>query len=349
MDDIVRDIIDVRVGFLFVADGELVKVFIKVDLVEKDADGVTLVDFEFVCDFVIVVVDVPLLDFVVDNVDVPEFFRIVFVAIVLPLEVFELLEDLEFVGVKVEVFVVVIVLVPEDELEEDLDDVNEPLGVFVIIIDDVPFKEFVNDGELEDVFELLIERVFVVELVEVLDGLVVIVDEGELDVVLDVVDELEDDFVFNNVNEGFDVDVNVEVNLDVNDGKFELEEVLLTVDVLVEVLDAVSVFVFLDVGVISQVILEVFVPVVVLVDVFDCVGDNEGNIAILSPIPLITNPLSNKSNNLHIYTYALLIHLSIVSIFNELNFVLLSLNCSEAFSTVSEDKETYFLISRKGP
>lgn len=300
MDDIVRDIIDVRVGFLFVVDGDLVKEFWRVSLVEKDADGVTLVDFEFVCDFVIVVVDVPLLDFVVDNVDVPEFFRIVFVAIVLPLEVFELLEDLEFVGVKVEVFVVVIVLVPDDEPEEDFVDVNEPLGVFVIIFVKVPFKEFVNDGELEDVFELLIERVFVVELVEVLDGLPLIVDEGELDVVLDVVDELEDDFVFNNVNEGFDVDVNVEVNLDVNDGKFELEEVLLTVDVLVEVLDAVSVFVFLDVGVISQVILEVFVPVVVLVDVFDCVGDNEGNIAILSPIPLITNPLSNKSNNLRI-------------------------------------------------
>ena len=239
MDVIVRDIIDVRVGILFVADGELVKVFIKVDLVEKDIEEVAELVLEFVCDFVIVVDDVPLLDLVVDNVDVPEFFRIVFVAIVVPLEVFELLEDLEFVGVNVEVFVVVIVLVPDDEPEEDFVDVNEPLEVFVIIFVKVPFKEFVNDGELDDVFELLIERVFVVELVVVLDGLVVILDEGELDVVLDVVDELEDDLVFKDVKEGFDDDVNVEVNLDVNDGKFEAEDVLLTVDVLVEVLDAV--------------------------------------------------------------------------------------------------------------
>jgi hypothetical protein len=37
----------------------------------------------------------------------------------------------------------------------------------------------------------------------------------------------------------FDDDVNVEVNLDVNDGKFEAEDVLLTVVVLVEVFDAV--------------------------------------------------------------------------------------------------------------
>ena len=239
MDVIVRDIIDVRVGILFVADGELVKVFIKVVRVEKDIEGVALADLEFVCDFVIVVDDVPLLDLVVDNVVVPEFFRIVFVAIVLPVEVFELLEDLVFDGVNVEVFVVVIVLVPDDDPDEDLDDVNEPLEVFVIIIDDVSFKEVVIDDELDDVFELLIERVFVVELVEVLDGLVVIVDEGELDVVLDVVDELDDDLVFKDVKEGFDVDVNVEVNLDVNDGKFEAEDVLLTVDVLVEVLDAV--------------------------------------------------------------------------------------------------------------
>jgi hypothetical protein len=239
VDVIVRDIIDVRVGILFVADGELVKVFIKVVRVEKDIEGVALADLEFVCDFVIVVDDVPLLDLVVDNVVVPEFFRIVFVAIVLPVEVFELLEDLVFDGVNVEVFVVVIVLVPDDDPDEDLDDVNEPLEVFVIIIDDVSFKEVVIDDELDDVFELLIERVFVVELVEVLDGLVVIVDEGELDVVLDVVDELDDDLVFKDVKEGFDVDVNVEVNLDVNDGKFEAEDVLLTVDVLVEVLDAV--------------------------------------------------------------------------------------------------------------
>jgi hypothetical protein len=33
--------------------------------------------------------------------------------------------------------------------------------------------------------------------------------------------------------------VNVEVNLDVNDGRFEAEDVLLTVVVLVEVFDAV--------------------------------------------------------------------------------------------------------------
>lgn len=239
MDVIVRDIIDVRVGILFVTDGELVKVFIKVDLVEKDIEGVAELVLEFVCVLVIVVDDVPLLDLVVDNVVVPEFFMIVFVPNGELVDVFELLIDPLVVGVKVEVFVVVIVLVPEDDPDEDLDDVNEPLEVFVIIIEDVPFKEVVIDAELDDVFELLIERVFVVELVEVLDGLVVIVDEGELDVVLDVVDELEDDLVFKDVKEGFDDDVNVEVNLDVNDGKFEAEDVLLTVDVLVEVLDAV--------------------------------------------------------------------------------------------------------------
>ena len=341
--------IDVREGFLFVADGELVKVFIKVDLVEKDVEGVAELVLEFVCVLVIVVDDVPLLDLVVDNVVVLESFKIVFVLKGLPLEVFELLEDLEFVGVKLEVLEEVIVLVPEDEPEEDFEDVNDPLEVFVIIFVKVPFKEFVIDDELEDVLELLIERVFDVELVDVLDGLVVIVVEGELDVVLDVVIELEDVLVFKEVNEDLDVDVNEEVNLDVNDGKFELEEVLVTVEVLVDVLDAVKVFVFLDVGVISFVTKEVLEEVVVLVDVLDCVGDNDGNIILLSPIPLITNPLSNKSNTLRIYNYALLIHLSIVRIFTESCFVLLSLNCSEAFSTVSEDKETYFLISRKGP
>ena len=142
-------------------------------------------------------------------------------------------------GVIVEVFVVVIVLVPDDEPLEDFVDVNEAVVVLVKIFDDVPFKEVVIDAELEDVFELLIERVFVVELLEVLDGLVVIVDEGELDVVFDSVDDLDDDLVFKDVIEGFDDDVNVEVNLDVNDGKFEAEDVLLTVDVLVEVFDAV--------------------------------------------------------------------------------------------------------------
>jgi len=107
------------------------------------------------------------------------------------------------------------------------------------MIDNVSLEVFVIDGEVEDVFELLIERVFVVELVDVLDGLVVIVDEGELDVVFETVDELEDDFVFKDVIEGFDEDVNVEVNLDVNDGKFEAEEVLLILELLVDVFDAV--------------------------------------------------------------------------------------------------------------
>jgi hypothetical protein len=64
------------------------------------------------------------------------------------------------------------------------------------MIDNVPFKEVVIDGELEDVFELLIERVFVVELLAVLDGLPLIVNEGELEDVFDVVDEVENDLVF---------------------------------------------------------------------------------------------------------------------------------------------------------
>jgi hypothetical protein len=64
------------------------------------------------------------------------------------------------------------------------------------MIDNVSLEVFVIDDELEDVFELLIEGVFVVELLDVLVGLVVIVDEGELDVVFETVDELEDDFVF---------------------------------------------------------------------------------------------------------------------------------------------------------
>jgi hypothetical protein len=99
-------------------------------------------------------------------------------------------------GVIVEVLVVVIVLVPDDEPLEDFVDVNEPLEVFVTIIDNVPFKEVVIDGELEDVFELLIDLVFVVELEEVLDGLPLIVDEGELVVVFDSVDDLDGDLVF---------------------------------------------------------------------------------------------------------------------------------------------------------
>jgi len=353
LDDIVRDIIDVRVGFLFVADEELLIVFKEVDLVEKDIEGVAELLLEFVCVRVSVVDDVPLLVLVVDNVDVPEFFGIVFVPIEDWEEVFELLIDLEFVGVNVEVFVVVIVLVPDDEPDEDFVDVNEPLEVFVIIIDIVSLEVFVNDGELEDVFELLIERVFVVELVDDLVGLVVIVDEGELDVVLDVVIEVEDDFVFlleKEVKGELDI---VLVSFDVIEHKFEEEDVLVTVEVLVDVFDAVWVLVFLDVSVISLVTIDVFVPVVVLVDVLDCVGDNDGKIILLSPIPLITNPLNNKNNNLriciYILNYAFLIHISIVLVFNELNFVLLSLNCSEAFSTVSEVKETYFLISRKGP
>jgi hypothetical protein len=171
---------------------------------------------EFVCVLVIVVDDVPLLDLVVDNVVVLESFKIVFVLKGLPLEVFELLEDLEFVGVKLEVLEEVIVLVPEDDPLEVFEDVNDPLEVFVIIFVKVPFKEFVIDDELEDVLELLIERVFDVDEVDVLDGLVVIVVEGELDVVFEVVIELDDVLVFKEVNEDLDVDVNEEVNLDVN-------------------------------------------------------------------------------------------------------------------------------------
>ena len=79
MDDIVIDIIDVRVGFLFVIDGDLLKEFGRVCLLDKDIDEVALADLEFVCDFVIVVDDVPLLDLVFDNVDVLESFKIVFV------------------------------------------------------------------------------------------------------------------------------------------------------------------------------------------------------------------------------------------------------------------------------
>lgn len=222
MDDIVFVIIDVRVGFLFVADGDLLKEFGRVSLLDKEIDEVALTDLEFVCDRVIVVDDVVVLDLVVDIVDVLESFKIVFVLNGLWVEVFELLIDPVVVGVKVEVFVVVIVLVPEDDPDEDFEDVNDPLEVLDIIFVEVPFKEVVIDGELEDVLELLIERVFDVELVEVLDGLVVIVVEGELDVVLDVVIELEDVLVFKELNEDLDVDVNVDVNLDVNDGKFEL-------------------------------------------------------------------------------------------------------------------------------
>ena len=79
MDDIVFVIIDVRVGFLFVVDGDLLKEFGRVSLLDKDIDEVALADLEFVCDFVIVVDDVSLLDFVVDNVDVLESFKLVFV------------------------------------------------------------------------------------------------------------------------------------------------------------------------------------------------------------------------------------------------------------------------------
>ena len=79
MVDIVFVIIDVRVGFLFVVDGDLLKEFGRVSLLDKDIDEVALADLEFVCDFVIVVDDVPLLDFVVDNVDVLESFKLVFV------------------------------------------------------------------------------------------------------------------------------------------------------------------------------------------------------------------------------------------------------------------------------
>jgi len=79
VDDIVIDIIDVRVGFLFVIDGDLLKEFGRVCLLDKDIDEVALADLEFVCDFVIVVDDVPLLDLVFDNVDVLESFKIVFV------------------------------------------------------------------------------------------------------------------------------------------------------------------------------------------------------------------------------------------------------------------------------
>ena len=58
MDDIVIDIIDVRVGFLFVVDGDLLKEFGRVSLLDKDIDEVALADLEFVCDRVIVVDDV---------------------------------------------------------------------------------------------------------------------------------------------------------------------------------------------------------------------------------------------------------------------------------------------------
>lgn len=295
MDDIVLVIIDVRVGFLFVVDGDLLKEFGRVSLLDKDIDEVALADLEFVCDRVIVVDDVPLLDLVVDNVDVLESFKIVFVLKGVWVEVFELLIDPVLVGVKVEVFEDVIVLVPEDDPDEDFEDVNDPEVVFVKMFVEVPFKEVVIDGELEDVLELLIERVFVVDDVEVLDGLVVIVVDDELDVVFDVVIELEDVLVFKKVNEDLDVDVNVDVNLDVNDGKIELEEVLVTVEVLVEVLDAVWVLVFLDVGVISFVTKEVFVPVVVLVDVLDWVGLCESKTLFWKPIPTLKKPINNNN------------------------------------------------------
>ena len=76
--DVQIDMNDVRVGFLFVIDGDLLKEFGRVCLLDKDIDEVALADLEFVCDFVIVVDDVPLLDLVFDNVDVLESFKIVF-------------------------------------------------------------------------------------------------------------------------------------------------------------------------------------------------------------------------------------------------------------------------------
>jgi len=91
------------------------------------------------------------------------------------------------------------------------------------------------------------------------------------------------------------VDVNVDVNLDVNDGKFELEEVLVTVEVLVEVFDAVCVLVFLDVSVISLVTKDVFVPVVVLVDVLDWVGLCESKTLFWIPIPTLKKPINNNN------------------------------------------------------
>ena len=154
--------IDVREGFLFVADGELVKVFIKVDIVFKDVEGVAELVLEFVCVLVIVVDDVPLLDLVVDNVVVLESFKIVFVLKGLPLEVFELLEDLEFVGVKLEVLEEVIVLVPEDEPEEDFECI---LLVFVgeFVCDAEDRVDLVIDTDPLDVFDVLIDLVFVTD------------------------------------------------------------------------------------------------------------------------------------------------------------------------------------------
>ena len=129
----------------------------------------------------------------------------------------------------------------------------------------------------------------------------------------------------------------------------ELEEVLEADKVLVEVLDFKGVQVATGDFVKGHELKGVLVAVVVLVEVFDCVGDNDGRITLLSPIPVAIKLNNINSFAICIYTYVLRIHISKVGIVNEVILVLRRRNCSEAFSIVSVVRDTCFLISRKGP
>ena len=127
--------------------------------------------------------------------------------------------------------------------------------------------------------------------------------------------------------------------------KEELDPVFEAVKVLVEVRDFKGVQVPNREFVKGHELRGLRVAVVVRVEVLDCVGDNDGTIALLTPS--INNPINSFA--ICIYTYVRRIHISSVGIVTELIFVLRRRNCAEAFSIVSVVNDTCFLISRRGP
>jgi len=184
----------------------------------------------------------------------------------------------------VERVVPVMVVLPVDvlELETLLEPVGEAVDVFDEEIEGVPVREtspvleafvvFVKDGDAEEVFDEAIVLVCVVLAVAVLDDCADLVVQGLVDDVFEL--DTEPVPVFVGAVERVDVVDPVAVLEDVSESVPRDVELAVLETVVLRVVVWVDVTVFVDVllrvpGSVGRVLL---VPVVVRVDVFDCVG-----------------------------------------------------------------------------
>jgi len=243
---------------------------------------------ELVIDLVITWVFVSLIDPVPHGDDVDVFDEDIERVNVVEAE-FVLVPWIDCVVVLVDLAVPVVVTLPVDVLE--LDTLRDPLGEDVVVleadvdwvplIDTLPVSDprvvFVKDGEAEEVFDEAIVRVCVTLLLVVFDGGALLVEHGLALELLEVVLELVVVRVFTGVTDRWGD--SVEVLLEAIDLVTSVlaEAVLETDVVLLDVIDAVVVFVEVVLSVSCHVGLVDLVDVVVFVEVFDCVAELEGN------------------------------------------------------------------------